>query len=166
MDEISENIFNEGLNKLFLRKIQFRENHIWMNTTWRSRNRSEEIQNVHWLNRSMSLNRKDDNNWKPINGQIKLSERIHLCRRLEMKDHSLSRELCKKLPRNWRIQKMLLAGRKLQKKKNNEDRKTFSRSMIRNHKQWVYSSTILIYWAVMTYLRSSSSSYYFEFKKA
>ena len=58
-----------------------------MNTTWRSRNQSEEIQNAHWLNRSMSLNRKDDNNWKPINGQIKLSERIHLCRRLEMKDH-------------------------------------------------------------------------------
>ena len=38
--------------------------------------------------------------------------------------------------------------------------------MIRNHEQWVCSSTILTYWAVMTYLRSSSSSYHLEIKKA
>ena len=50
--------------------------------------------------------------------------------------------------------------------KNNEDCENFLRSMIRNHEQWVYSSTILTYWAVMTDLRSSSSSYYLEFKKA
>ena len=50
--------------------------------------------------------------------------------------------------------------------KNNEDWKNFLRSTIRNHEQWVYSFTILIYWAVMTDLRSSSSScYYLEFKK-
>ena len=29
---------------------------------------------------------------------------------------------------------------------------TFLCSMIRNHEQWVYSSTILTYWAVMTYV--------------
>ena len=50
--------------------------------------------------------------------------------------------------------------------KKNEDWNNFLRSMFRNHEQWVYSSTILTYWAVMTYLRSSSSSYYLEFKKA
>ena len=38
--------------------------------------------------------------------------------------------------------------------------------MVRNHEQWVYSSTILIYWAVMTIPRSSSTSCYLEFKKA
>ena len=38
--------------------------------------------------------------------------------------------------------------------------------MLRKHEQWVYSSTMLTYWAVMTDLRSSSSSYYLEFKKA
>ena len=50
--------------------------------------------------------------------------------------------------------------------KNNEDWKNFLRCTIRNHEQWVYSSTILTYWAVMTYLRSSSSSYCLEFERA
>ena len=42
--------------------------------------------------------------------------------------------------------------------KNDEDWKNFLRSMIRNHEQWVYSSTILTHWAVLTDLRSSSCS--------
>ena len=50
--------------------------------------------------------------------------------------------------------------------KNNKDWKNFLRSMIRNHEQWVNSSTILTFWAVMTYLRSSSSSHHLEFKIA
>ena len=79
MNEISEKTWNEELNKLFLVKVQLRENNIWLSTTWRSRTQSEEIQNMHWLNRDESLNLKDDNCWKPINGQIKLSVREYTC---------------------------------------------------------------------------------------
>ena len=60
MDEISENIFNEELNKLFLLKIHIRENYIWMNTRWSARSWSEEIQNTHYSSHSVSLNLKDD----------------------------------------------------------------------------------------------------------
>ena len=37
MNEISENTLNEELNKLFLVKIQFRENYARLSTTWRSK---------------------------------------------------------------------------------------------------------------------------------
>ena len=47
MDEISENIFNEELDKLLLVKKQFREKNICMSTRWRSRKRSEETQSTH-----------------------------------------------------------------------------------------------------------------------
>ena len=135
MDEISENIFNEELNKLFLRKIQFRENHIWMNTTWRSRNQSEKIQNTHWLNRSMSSNRKDDNNWKPIYMGRSSSAREYICvedwrwRTTFIK--RAMQEVAEKLrnPKDVSIRKEFSK----KKKKNNEDRKKFSRSMFRNH---------------------------------
>ena len=50
--------------------------------------------------------------------------------------------------------------------KNNENWNNSLRSMIRNHEQWVCSFTIWTYWAVETYLRSSSSSYYIELKKS
>ena len=65
MDEISEIIFNEELDKLLLGKIQFREK-IRMSTTWRSKIQSEEIQNTHRWSRNESLNLKDNIHWKPI----------------------------------------------------------------------------------------------------
>ena len=43
MDEISENIFNEELDKLFMVKIRFREDYVWMSTSWRSKIWDEEI---------------------------------------------------------------------------------------------------------------------------
>ena len=55
-------------------------------------------------------------------------------------------EVAEKL-KNWKdaaIRKKML--------KNNKDWNNFLRSMIRNHEQWVYSSTILTHWAVMTYV--------------
>ena len=64
MDEISENIFNEELDKLSLVKIQFRENFSRLTTTWRIWN--EEIQNTHKMSHSVSLNLKDYNCWKSI----------------------------------------------------------------------------------------------------
>ena len=48
---------------------------------------------------------------------------------------SSSRKLCKKLPRNWRIEKTLFSRGK--DWKNIEDWKNFPRSMIRNPEQWV-----------------------------
>ena len=66
MDEISENIFNEELDKRFMVKIQFREDYIWMSTSWRSKIWSEEILNMCWLSRSLSLNLKDNNSLKLI----------------------------------------------------------------------------------------------------
>ena len=68
-------------------------------------------------------------------------ERIHLCSELKMKNHFHQECYAR-------------------------DRKNFLRSMIRNHERWVYSSAILTCWAVMTDLRSSSSSYYLDFEKA
>ena len=78
MDEIFENIFNEELNMVLL-VIQFRENYMWMSTTWRSKIQSEEIQNTHYSSHKESLNFKDNNYWKPINGQIKLNVREYMC---------------------------------------------------------------------------------------
>ena len=44
MNEISENTLNEELNKLFLVKIQFRENCTRLSARWRPKIWSEEIQ--------------------------------------------------------------------------------------------------------------------------
>ena len=66
------------------RKIQIREDKIWMSTTWSARIWSEEIQNTHWLSLSVSLNLKDYNCSRIFNGQIKLSERENFRSDLEM----------------------------------------------------------------------------------
>ena len=66
MDEISENIFNEELDKLSKAENSIQKNYIWMSTTWRSRNQSEEIQNTHYSSHSASLFLKNNNYWKPI----------------------------------------------------------------------------------------------------
>ena len=63
----------------FSMKIQFTENYTRQSTTWRSKIHSEEIQNTHYSSHNESLNLKDDNYWKPINGQIKLNEREYIC---------------------------------------------------------------------------------------
>ena len=47
MNEICENTLNEEFNKLFLVKIQFRENYTRLSTTWRPKIWSEETQNLH-----------------------------------------------------------------------------------------------------------------------
>ena len=73
MDEISENIFNQELDKLFMVKIQFREDYIWTSTSWRSRIWNEEVQNMRWLSRNESLDLKDYNHWKIFTGQIKFN---------------------------------------------------------------------------------------------
>ena len=52
MDEISENIFNEEHNKLFLGKVQIREDNTWLSIWWRSRIWSEEIQNTNYSSHS------------------------------------------------------------------------------------------------------------------
>ena len=78
MNEVSENTLNE-LNRIFLVKIQFRENFSRLSTTWRSKIWSEEIQNTHYSSHSVSMNLKDDNYWKPINGHIKPSVREYTC---------------------------------------------------------------------------------------
>ena len=79
MDEISENILNEELNKLLLVKIQFRENYTRLSTTWRSKIWNEEIQNTHCLSHSESLSLKDHSCWKIFIGQIKFNVREHKC---------------------------------------------------------------------------------------
>ena len=162
MNEISEKTWNKELNKLLPVKIQFRENCIWMNTRWRPRIQSEEIQNTHYSSHNESLNLKDNNYWKLIRVSSTW-ERIYLCSRMGMKDH-----LHKKSYARMRREIEELKRRCYQEEdtERTEDWKNFLRSIIRNHEQWVYSLTILTYWEDMTYLRSSSSSYHLEFKKA
>ena len=75
MDETSENTLNEELTKLFLVKIQFKENYTRLSTRWRSRIWNEEIQNLHYSSHSVSLDLNDVYYWKPINLQIKLNVR-------------------------------------------------------------------------------------------
>ena len=79
MNEISQNTLNEELNKLFLVKIQFRENDIRLSTAWRPKIWSEEIQNTRCLSHSASLNFKDDNYWKSTNGQSNFNVREYIC---------------------------------------------------------------------------------------
>ena len=88
-------------------------------------------------------------------------ERIQSCSRLEMQDHLHQECYARSCREIEEFQKTLLSRGKYWQ--NNEDWKNFVRSMIRNHEQWVYSSTILTCWADMTYQRSSSSSCYLEF---
>ena len=95
MDEISEHIFNEELDKLFMVKIQLREDYIWMSTSWRYRFWNEEIWIMHHSSHSVSLDHKDSNYWKIFIGQIKfkyslalvMELRIYVCSRMGMKDH-------------------------------------------------------------------------------
>ena len=87
MNEIFEDTWNEELNKLFLVKIQFRENFTRLSTAWRSKIWNEEIQNMHHSNRNEGLNLKDYNYWKKDvhwTDQVQ-RERIHFCSELEMK---------------------------------------------------------------------------------
>ena len=60
MYEITENIFNEELNKLLLRKIPFREKNTRRSTTRGSKIWNEEIQNMPYSIHGMSLNLKDN----------------------------------------------------------------------------------------------------------
>ena len=160
MDEISENIFDEELNKLLLLKIQFRENYTWMSPTWRSRNQSEEIQNTHCLSRSVSLNLKDNIHWRPI--RVSSTRENTFAVRIGGEGSSSSRKLCKKLPRNWRIENTVLSGRKYGK--NNEDWHNFPTQ----HDQESRTVSLFFYDPdlLSSYVRSSSSSCYLEFKKA
>ena len=68
--EISEDTWNEELNKLFFLGKFSSEKIFWMSTSWRARTWSEEIQNTHYSSHNDSLNLKDDNYWKPINRHI------------------------------------------------------------------------------------------------
>ena len=101
MKEISENTLNEELNKLFMVKIQFRENFTPLSTTWTSRIWNEDIQNVHYLSHNVSLNLKKQhslmaNQW----ADQAQRERVHLCSELEMNIifmKKATQELVKKL---------------------------------------------------------------------
>ena len=76
-------------------------------------------------------------------------ERIHSCSELVMKDHLHQESYARSCPEIERMSKdaaMLSRGNYWT---NNEDWKNFSHSMIRNHEQWVYSSTILTHRAVL-----------------
>ena len=106
MDEISENIFNEELDKLLLVKIQFRENYIWMSTTWRSKIQSEGIRNTHYSSHNESMKLKDNNYWKPNRAS---STREYIC----VADWGWRTIFIKKamqeIAKNWRIKKKLLS---------------------------------------------------------
>ena len=71
-----ENTWNEELNKLFLVKIQIRDNCTRLSTRWRSTIWSEEIKNTHYSSHSVSLNLKDDNCWKPIRAPGMLRKKL------------------------------------------------------------------------------------------
>ena len=106
MDEISENIFNEELDKLLLVKLQFRENYIWMSTTWRSKIQSEGIRNTHYSSHNESMKLKDNNYWKPNRAS---STREYIC----VADWGWRTIFIKKamqeIAKNWRIKKKLLS---------------------------------------------------------
>ena len=49
---------------------------------------AKKFKSTHYSSHSVSFNLKDDNCWKPANGQSKLNVREHICvAELEMKDH-------------------------------------------------------------------------------
>ena len=101
---------------------------------------------------------------------------------LEMKDHLIKKAM-QEVVEKLKNEKDAAIKRKILK--NNEDWKNFLRSIIRNPEQWVSwgikyeddkddgniikdskSFMILTHRADLTYLRSSSSSYFLEFMKA
>ena len=109
-----------------------------------------EIQNSEWRNSEYAVFESQ-------------RERVYLRGRLEVKEH-LHQECyaisCQEIEESW---KHAAIRKEITKKKTSKIGRI---SYARYHEQWVCSSTILIYWAAMTYLRSSSSSYYHEFEKA
>ena len=166
--EIFEDTCNEELNKLLLVKIQFRENHTRLSTTWRSRIWNEEIQNTHYLTHSVSWNLKDYNYWKKFIGQrswnyehifaanwrwrtilIKNATQEVAENLTNWEDAAIKRKYIKK--KNGRLEKSHAAWSGITNSESIEDSK---------------SSMILTQRAVMTYLRSSSCSHYLEFEKA
>ena len=60
MNEISEDVVNEELNRLFLVEIQLGVSCIRLSTTLRSEIGSEEIQNTHYSSHNESLNLEDE----------------------------------------------------------------------------------------------------------
>ena len=81
MDEISENIFNEELDKLLLveNSIQRKIKSEWVQDgdPMNLGSLKRRTRNTHWLSHSVSLNLEDNNYRKP--NQIKLNEREYIC---------------------------------------------------------------------------------------
>ena len=163
MDEISENILNEELNKLFLVKIQIREDYI--------PDYNMEIQNLERRNseyasfesqRELESQRRQLSKANQCADQAQ-RERLHLCSELEMKDHfhqecyarscreieELKRCCCQevitKTTKIGRISDAAWSGI------------TNSESILQ--RSWLTEQLWL-------YLRSSSSSYSLEFQRA
>ena len=109
--------------------------------------------------------KRRNSEYELFKSQRKVSERVYLCSRLEMKEH-LHQECYARSCREIDELRIRCNGEGNYWRKTKMGRINFLRSMIRNHEQWVCSSTILTYWAAMTYLRSSSISYYTKFEKA
>ena len=126
------------------RNIQIREDETWLSSTWISRIWSEEIQNTHWLGAWISKTTL-------IGSQTEQAqrERIHSCSELVMKDHLHQESCARSCPEIERMSKVAAMLSRGNYWKNNEDWKNFLRSMIRNHEQCVYSSTILTHRAVL-----------------
>ena len=69
MDEISENIFDEELDKLFLAENSIHRRSYLNEYIIRSQIWNEEIQNMHYSNRNESSDLKDYNCWNIFTGQ-------------------------------------------------------------------------------------------------
>ena len=163
MDDISEKIFKKELNKLFLVKIRIREDYTWLSTTWRSRIWNEEILNTHDSSHSVSLNLKGDTSWKPTNGQIKLHERAYTCgadwgwRTIFIKSFARSGREIEELKRRCYQEKIQKEQRRLEDFPTQHDQESRTVSLFFNDVGLLSSNDVL---------SSSSSSYYFELKKA
>ena len=79
MNEISETTWNEELNKLFLVKIQRREKSYLIEYDMEIQNLERRNSECALIESQRKLEPQDDNYWKPINGQIKLSVRAYTC---------------------------------------------------------------------------------------
>ena len=123
--DLQEHLQQRARQAIDKRKIQIREDYIWMSTTWSAKILSEEIQNTHWLSLSVSLNLKDYNCSRIFIGQIKLSERGYLRSDLEMEDH-LHQESYARSCRE--IENLKIRCYEEGNYKNNEDWKNFLRS--------------------------------------
>ena len=114
MNDISENTLNEELNKLFLVKIQFRENYTRLSAQRELESRRRQLLEANeWADQAQH-------------------ERIHLCGRLEMKN-CLHQESDARSCRE--IEELKRRCHQKEKLENNEDWRNFLRSMIRNHEQ-------------------------------